>query len=119
MSSVSMSSAARASRSARQSVQLAEVRDVLARGEMVVDAGAVRQHADRAAGRERIAGDADAVDERVARVGAQDRVQHAQRRRLARAVGPQQAGDLAVAGAEAHAAHGGDGAEGLREIARF
>ena len=39
---------------ARQAMQLAEVGDVLARGEIVVDAGAVRQHADGAARRQRI-----------------------------------------------------------------
>src|SRR5690606_41290331 len=62
----------------------------------------------------------DPVDLDLAAVRAHQRVEHAQGGGLAGAVGAEQAGDLAVAGLEAHAGHGlhraGAGPEALVEV---
>ncbi len=81
---------ARRERGAGEAVQPAEVGDVLARGELRVDAGAVRQHADPAARGQRVGLHVDAVDDGRAGVGPQHGVEDAQaswtcRRRSGRA----------------------------------
>jgi len=69
-----------------QAMQLTEIGDVLSRREIAVDAGAVGQHTDRAARGEGIGPHALAVDERIAGVRLQHRVQHAQRGGFAGAI---------------------------------
>jgi len=104
---------------ARHPVQLGEVEDVLAGGEVLIDARGVRQHTHRPARADRIGRHADAVDARIARVRTQHGVEHAQRRRLACAVRPEEAGDAPVERAQAHAAHGRHLAEALHETVGF
>jgi hypothetical protein len=91
-------------------VQLAEVGDVLACGQALVDAARVGQHAERTAHRGRVACSIDAVDQHLAGVGFHQRVEHAQGRGLAGAVGAEQSGDLAVVCGEVDAVHGLDDA---------
>ncbi len=79
---------------------MAEVGNVLARGQVGVEPGAMRQHADAAAGGETVVYDIMAIDARAAGVRVQHRVQDAQGRRFAGAIRAQQAGNAAVAGAE-------------------
>jgi hypothetical protein len=88
-------------------VQLAEVGDVLARGQVVVDAGAVRQHADGAARGQRILGDAATIDVAIARSGLSTVYNMRSVVDLPAPFGTQQPGDLAVTRREAHAAHAG------------
>ena len=100
-------SSTRASSSAPvEAVQRAVVADVLARGEARIEAARIRQHAD--ALRARRSDRARRRGRRWSRspVGHDQRGQHAQQRRLAGAVGPEQAGDLAVRRDERHVAHG-------------
>src|SRR6185312_8289105 len=100
-------------------MQCAEILDVLARRKVLINAGRVRQHADSTARFERRLNDADAVDARVAGIRAEYGVEHAQRRRLACAVRPEQPGDAPVERAEAHFAYGLYGAKALRESLDF
>lgn len=86
---------------ARQAMQLAEVGDVLACGQALVDAACVRQHPECAAHRHRVAGGIHAIDRDAALVGRHQRVEHAQGGGLAGAIGAEQPGDLAVGSAEA------------------
>ncbi len=104
---------------AGQSVQGSKVGDVFARRQVWIDACSMRQHSDAPPGLERVAHDADAVDERVAGIGCQDGVEDAQRGRLARAVGAQQAGNAAIESAQIHVAHGRNGSEVLLQVRRF
>ena len=108
-----------AGRGARQAVQRAEVQDVFARAEVRIDAGAVRQHAQAPGRVQRRADHAVPVDERIPRIGPEHRVQHAQRGGLAGAVGPHEAGDAAVGGAQTHVAHGRHRSEVLVQLSRL
>ncbi len=105
-----------ARRGALQAVQRAEVQDVLARRQVRIDAGAVRQHPEAPGGLQGRAHRAVPVDERIPRIGPQHRVQHAQRGGLAGAVGPEEPGDAAVRRAQTDVAHGRDRAEVLVEV---
>ena len=78
----------------------AEVLDVLARGQALVQAARIRQHAEPRAYACRVRRSIEAVDEHAPAVRPHQRVEHAQRRGLARAVRTEQAGDLAVAAAK-------------------
>src|ERR1700722_12061607 len=65
------------------------------------------------------AANVDAVDARLAAVGSEDPVEHAQTRRLAGAIGPQDAGDFPVTGHEGDIPDGVDAAEALVQIRGF
>ncbi len=108
-----------ADRGVVEPVQMAEVGDVFARAHALVQAARIRQRAEPAAHGDRVGGGVDAVDEHLAAIGLHQCVQTAQRRRLAGAVGSEQAGDFAVARAERHAVDGDDLAERLVQIAYF
>ncbi|KAG1255890.1 hypothetical protein G6F68_010044 [Rhizopus microsporus] len=103
-----------------QAVQLAEVGDVLARGQALVDAARIGQHAKMAPHFHRVAGGVDAVDADAALVGCHQRVQHAHGGGLAGAIGAEQAGDLAIGGTETDVGHrldaAGAGVEGLVQV---
>ena len=106
----------------RALVQAAEagvIADVLARGQMRIQSGAVRQSADAPPRGERLRRDVDAVDPGAAGIGSDDGVEHAQRRRLARAVRAEQARDPAVGRREADAADGAHLAEGFVYVLDF
>jgi hypothetical protein len=62
----------------------------------------VGQNAKPAAHRFGFVGDIQAIDRDPALLGTHQRVEHAQRGRLARAIGTEQAGNLTVAGEETH-----------------
>src|ERR1700678_4821442 len=68
------------------------------------------------AGLRSLAADVHAVDTRQAAVRCQHSVQHAQARRLAGAVGAQNAGDFTITRHEGDIAHRFDGAETLAQI---
>ena len=103
-----------------QAVQLAEVGDVLARGQALVDAARIGQHAKMAPHFHRVAGGVDAVDADAALVGCHQRVQHAHGGGLAGTIGAEQAGDLAIGGTETDVGHrldtAGAGVEGLMQV---
>ena len=69
--------------------------EVLARGQRAVDGDRLRDVADRRAHREALRAHVEAGDERAAGARRQQRREHADRRRLAGAVGPEQAEHLA------------------------
>jgi hypothetical protein len=100
-------------------VELAEIADMLARGEAGVEADRIRKPARPPLGLLAAPLDGDAVDEGAAAVGLQQAHQHVERGRLARAVGAEQSGDGAVGGFEACSVDRLDGAEFLREIPYF
>jgi len=102
-----------------KALELGEVRDVLARGHALVEPACVGQHAEPMAHGFRIARGVDAVDTHIARIRLHERIEHAQRRRLARAVRPEQARDLAVARDEADAFDRLHRAERLVEAGRL
>src|SRR5690606_2607485 len=102
-------------RVALEPVEPRVIGNVLARGEQRVEPRAVWQRADATARTETVGDHVDAVDVRVTRVGLENGVEDAERRRLAGAVRPQQPGDPAVAGFEADVAHGPDFAERLAD----
>ena len=103
-----------------QAVQFAEVGDVLACGQALVDATRIGQHAEVAAHFHRVARSVDAIDGDAALVGGHQRVEHAHGGGLAGAVGAKQAGDAAILGAEADVGHRLDapaaGVEGLVQV---
>jgi hypothetical protein len=99
-----------------QAVQLAEVGDVLARGQALVHAARVGQHAQAAAHGFGVLAHIDAIDQHAALVRLHQGVEHAHGGGLAGAVGAEQAGDLAVVGGEADVIHGDDG-RGLLALA--
>src|SRR6185503_17791989 len=66
-----------------------------------------------------LAGDGAAVDAHLAGRGRELPEDAVEQRRLARAVRPDQAEDLALAHLEGHAIHGADAAEGLLQPAHF
>ena len=74
-------------RSSRDPVQAGVVAEVLARGQLAVEQGFMGQQADPPPHRPGIPGDLAAEDADMPGVGAQERRQDAQERRLARAVG--------------------------------
>src|SRR5580704_9417955 len=79
----------------------------------------MRQYAETAAGRRSLAAYVDPVDARAAAVGREHAIEHAQSGRLAGAVRPEHAGDLAVGRAEGHFADRLDGTESLAQRGRF
>jgi hypothetical protein len=82
--------------------------EVLSPGRLAVDARLLRDVADRAADAVRLPDRVVAGDERAAGVRLRQRRQHADGRRLARAVRAEQAEDLAAAHGERHAREGLD-----------
>ena len=106
-------------RVALQPLQLAEVANVLARGETRVDGAGVGEHAEPGARGADIGARGGTVDHNVTAVGRDERVEHAQRRGLAGAVGTEQTGDGAVLGDERHVVDGDDLAEAAVQVARF
>ena len=80
-------------------MQIAEVLDVLARGQMRIHAGAMRQYAHAPARLERLLADADAIDEGIAADRACSTV-YSMRKvvDLPAPFGPQQPGDAAIPG---------------------
>ena len=90
----------RAERRARHAVDAALQHEVLAPGRLPVDARVLRDVADRAADTVRMPHDVFARDERAARVGLRQRRKRANGRRLAGAVRPEQAENLALAHGE-------------------
>src|SRR5207245_142999 len=82
---------------ARHAVDAALEHQVLPPGRLPVDAGVLRDVADRAADAVRVTNDILTGDERVARVGSRQGRERPHRCRLARAVRPEQAEDLAFA----------------------
>ncbi len=112
MPSACDSSAVRDAKSLRlHAMQRAEVANVLPRGQIVVQPGGVRQHAQVRARLRSLAADVDAVDARFAAVGRQHAVEHAQTGGFAGAIGAEQTGDLAVARHERDVARRFDAAE--------
>src|SRR6185312_1187930 len=103
--------------------QAREVDDVLARGQALVQAARVGQHAQAPAYRDRIGRRVDAIDQHLTGIGLHQRVQTTQRRRFAGAVRAEQAGDFAVAREKGNAIHRSDAlgalAEGLVQISDF
>ena len=71
-----------------------DVLEVLGAGQALVDGGVLAGQADPGLGPHRFGDDVDAVDERSSGVGAQERGEDAHGRRLAGAVGAEQADDL-------------------------
>ena len=86
---------------ARHAIQLGEDQQVLLDAQLEVAGHRLRNHADRAPDVVGLLHDVEAVDERRARGGRQQRHQHADQRRLAGAVGAEQAEDLAFLDREA------------------
>jgi hypothetical protein len=87
---------------------------VLAAGQHRVERDVLQRHADRGAHLGALLGDVVAGDAGAARAGRQQRRQHLDRRRLARAVGPQEAIDLAGRDVQVDAV---DGAHAALELA--
>ena len=88
---------------------------VLAAGQVLVDGGELAGEADGAAHGVGLLDDVVPEHPRGARVGAQQRREHADRRRLAGAVRAEHAVDGAAAHREVHAVDGAGVAEGLDE----
>ena len=80
---------------------------MLAGGQAGVEAARVGQDAHARLSALRIAHDVYAVHFHVSTIAAHEPVEHAQRRRFARAVGPQQAGNLTVGHVKVHPVDGG------------
>ena len=89
----------------RHAVQAAVVDDVLARRQPRVQATRIGQHAHARQRALRRLRDVDAIDDDAPGIGHDQRGGHAQRRRLAGAVGAEQAGDAPVFGLEADVGH--------------
>ncbi len=98
--SSSSSSTRDAERRAGHAVDAALEHEVLAPGRLPVDAGVLRDVADRAAHAVRVAHDVLARDDRASGVGLRQRRERAHRRRLAGAVRAEQPEHLAVAHGE-------------------
>ena len=81
----------------------------LARGQLLVDEGAVGDEAQGGLGRLRLAREVVAIDGDAARGGLEEAGDDADGGGLARAVGPEEAVDLARRHGEAHAVHGREG----------
>ena len=93
--------------------------DILPSGEVEVGGQRLRNHADRFAHAHRIARDVEAGDESLSRGRHDQRRQHPAERGLARAVGSEQAEQLAAPHLEAHVVDGGEFAEAFSEFARL
>ncbi len=100
---------------AADSLERTEVVDVLARGQIAVQPGRMRQHAEMRARARGLAANVDAVDTYAAAVGGEHPINHAQGGRFAGAVRSQKPGDFPVARGEGDLAHGLDGAESLAQ----
>ena len=85
----------------RHAVQAAVIDDVLARRQARVQATCVGEHTHARQSLLRRARNVDAIDRDAPGIGHDQRCGHAQRRRLAGAVGAEQPGDAPVLGAEA------------------
>jgi len=96
---------------ALESLQASEVAHVLARGQLAVDAGNGRQHAQSRACAEGIDRRVAPIDQRPPVIGAKHGGQHAQGGGLAGAVGAQKTGNRAVGRHKAERVHGYGGAE--------
>ena len=96
---------------ARNAIKLGVNQQVLLDAQLEVARHCLRDHADRAAHVVRLLDDVEAADQRGAGGRRQQRDEHADQRRLARAVWPEQAENLAFLDGEADAVHGGEVAE--------
>jgi hypothetical protein len=103
-------------RRAAQAVDATEEAQVLAHAEVVVQAEALAHVADPALHGLGVARDVDAQDVGAAARRRQQTAQHPDRRRLARAVGPEEAEDLAFFDRERNPVHGGKRAEALAQV---
>ena len=92
-------------------MQGAEIGDVLARRQLRVDAGGMRQDTNGAPRCKRIANDVDAVHARAAGIRPEHGIEDTQRRGLAGAIRPEQAGDAPIARLEADTVDRADRAE--------
>src|SRR5260221_584525 len=109
-------SRAAASLATREAVQARDELEDLEAREVRIQERLVGQVADVALERDRVGVAVAAEDRRAARARAQQAHEQADRRRLARAVRPEEAHDLAALDAQGEPAHGRLGAERLREI---
>ena len=96
-------------------VDLGEEGHVLVHGEVAVERELLREVADARGEPAPLAGGVEAAGERLAGVRLQEAQDHAQRRRLARPVRPDEAEHLAAAHVEAHLGGGADAPEAARE----
>src|SRR6476661_6173185 len=101
-----------------QVVEPAVQPSVFADGEIVVEGKALAHVADLALHRLRLTDDVVPRHGRGAAAGGEEPGEHAERRRLARAVGAEEAEHLAGADVESDVIDGGEGAERPREVAR-
>ena len=97
-------------------VEATKVLDVLDSGQAWVQAEGVRKNADAPADLLGLRDGVQPVDGHGSTVGAYESVEHADGRGLARAVGPEEAGDFAVSRIEADVLDRDDVAEPLVEI---
>ncbi len=100
-------------------MQLRKIFDVLARGQPLVEAARIGQHTQAPPRFQRLARGIQAIDQHAATIRPHQRVQHAQRGGLARAVGAEQTGDATVGRGEADTGNGLYRAEALVQIAHF
>ena len=104
-------------RGARHAVQAPDHDEVLQAGEVLVDRGVLAREADLVAQLRRVGDDVEAGDLGAAGVGPQQRREDPHDRRLAGAVGAEQAEHRARRGLEVDAVERADVAEGLRQPA--
>jgi hypothetical protein len=102
-----------------QAVHLAPEDEVLPRRKVGVEGDILWYHAQAGLGGFGCAADRMAHDQGVALVGLEQAGQHRDGGGLARAVGPEQAQDLALLDGEIHALHGLKVAKGLAEVLDF
>src|SRR5262249_34481968 len=99
-----------------ETVDASEEADVLVDGEPLVERKPLRHVPDALLDALRIAADVDAADDRRSARRLQQSAQHANRRRLSRAVAAEESEDLASGDVERQAIDGGEIAETTREI---
>ena len=102
-----------------ESVQLADVAQVLARRETDIEAVGIRQDADEPLHGDRVGDRVDAVDRHSTRVRAEEAVEGAQGGRLAGTIRAEQTRDAVVSRREADTVDRQDVAEAPFEIAHF
>jgi hypothetical protein len=102
-----------------QAVGAAEEREVFAHREVAVQRELLRDVADALAGLRARMPQVDAGHAQLAAAGGQQAAEHAEGGGLARAVGAEQAEDLAAPHREAGAGHGGEIAEAAHEVFHF
>ena len=81
---------------------------VLLHREVAVEGVVLRAHSDRALGPHQVAAELHPVDVDLPRVGAEEPIQHPERRGLARPVGPEQAETGARLDGKGHPIHGSE-----------